>query len=356
MSTATLNGVTVSRARVQIPGWGNTWADCETVEDADASGPVSLAIGSLTLACAVLNGGAQTGRAAYTLCGGKGKWPEELRAKPYRNDAGVSAATVMQDAARDVGETLAITGADLARRLGPHFARRKAPAYHILNALYPEGWYVNAAGVTVIGARPTAVEVPDAPVVKEYAAQGRYVLAPEEMQLAAYVPGATFRGERIADVEIHVEPDSLRVVLCTAPTFARRLTAWRTLFEAFDPWRIYRAPHEFRVLAPGDRLTVQPVRSVNGLPMLTDVPVRWAPGVKATVLPGALVVVQFIEGDPSRPCVTSGDAVGAPGFEPVTMQLGGPVGLGVAYQGSTVQAGPWAGAVLLGSTTVSVRP
>jgi hypothetical protein len=73
-------------------------------------------------------------------------------------------------------------------------------------------------------------------------------------------------------------------------------------------------------------------------------------------MPGELVLVCFADGDPSRPQVFAHDHADAPGWMPLAFQIGGPLGLPIAFMGATVQAGPFAGAITSGSTLAKVRP
>jgi hypothetical protein len=89
------------------------------------------------------------------------------------------------------------------------------------------------------------------------------------------------------------------------------------------------------------------------MPELSRVPVR--PGVsgcKNMVLPGELVMVSFADGDPSRPFVFAHDAPDAPGWMPLTIELGGPGALGVARMTDPVIAGPFAGTIVSASARV----
>jgi hypothetical protein len=106
----------------------------------------------------------------------------------------------------------------------------------------------------------------------------------------------------------------------------------------------FRGAYEYRVVSQqGNRLNLQPARSVLGLPDLARVPVRLAPGYRADFAPGSLCLVQFVNADPARPVVTSGDDPDSPGWMPIGIELGGPGALGVVRLGDTVQAGPFAG-------------
>lgn len=349
MSLATLAGVPIARATTQIPAWGLAWADVDLAEA--ESLPMAMAtldIAGQPFVGTLVSGGVFEGRAAYHWVAGAGGWRNEIKAKAYANDAGVKASTVLADAAREVGETLA---SPPSTKLGPHFARRKGTASSMLHELAPRGWYVDAAGVTCFGARPTVAYVGDAVRVTRDPRMGLIELATED--ISQLLPGVQIDGASAAtDVEYSLDAARLTVRVYCAPTPARRLAAWADLLDALDPRRAYRCPYEYRVLSQtGERLNVQPVRVACGMPELARVPVRGPFGLKATVTPGALVLVGFADGDPSRPQVTAGPAWDDPGWMPTAILLGLTPQLGIARQTDPVVAGPFAGTITMGSLT-----
>lgn len=351
MSLAALDGHAVTRGLVQVPAWGAWWADLDLADAEELTGAVTLTIGGATMQGTIVHGGAVDGRAAYRVVGGAGGWGRELPRRAYANDAGVKASLVLVDAARAAGETVAGLP---TTRLGSHFARAEGPASAVLNLLAPRAWYVDADGVTRLGARPTAAYSGDGTRTRVDPAGRVIEVATEE--IGELVPGVTVDGSAPAtDVEYQIDPQRLTVRVYTgAPAHAnRRARALGAILDALDPWRRYRGTFEFRVVTQsGDRLNLQPVRAASGLPDLARVPMRLPPGVRADYTPGALVLVTFVDGDPSRPCVISGDAPDAPGWMPVALELGGPGALGVARLTDPVIAGPFAGAITGGSARV----
>lgn len=355
MSLATLSTSAVTRCRVQVPAWGCWWAGVDLAEPAAITGTVALTIAGTAMTCTKIGGGAANGRAAYRMVSGAGGWGKDTPKKSYADDSGVKLSKVLGDLAREVGETL---GTVPTTRLGPRYARPAAPAYETLNALAPKNWYVDFAGVTHIGARSSAAYTGNAPRVRVDPAIGVIDLAVDS--LAQFLPGVTVDGSLPAtDVEIDLTPERLtaRVYANAQSSTSARLEAMAEVLAALDPRARFRTLYEYRVVVQvGDRLNLQPVRVADKLDDLAGVPVRGPAGIGATVLPGETVVVAFLGGDPSRPCVIAHDERDAPGWMPLAMVLGGPVALPIAYQGSTAQCGPFGGAVLLGSTLASVRP
>lgn len=351
-AAATLNGQPCTRARVQVPDWGCWWADVDLAEaEALTAGTAAtLVIADKTLVGTVVSGGAVHGKAAYRIVAGAGGWGRELKRKAYRNDAGGKVASVITDAARECGET--VEGLPTTR-IGPHPTRPEGPASRVLNTLTPRAWRVDFDGVTRFGARTAATYTGDG-ARSRVDPQGAIVEIATDA-IANLLPGVSVDGSAPAtDVEYWLDAKRLTVKVYSSAQTSRRLAALRKIFAALFPELRYSGTFEFRVVSQsGERLNLQPVRVGLGMPELVGVPVRpGMAGLKATVTPGELVLVTFADRDPSRPQVISHDAPDAPGWMPVTLELGGPGALGVARQTDAVIAGPFIGTITAGSARV----
>lgn len=357
MSLATIDGLPVSRLRAQVPDWGAWWVDLDCTSDEPVTGTVELLIAGEELHGAIASGGVNAGgRSRYRVVGGKGKWGSELPRKPYLDDAGVRVSKVLDDLAREAGETIA----DLpSTRQGPHYARAEGPAADTLNLLAPRNWYIDFAGVTHFGRRAASTYEEDAPRTENPEAR---VVELTVDTIAGLVPGVVLDGRLPAtDVEYELTGSRLVARVYSGSKRSRRRQALYDLVRSLFPHLAYVGTWEYRVLAQqGERLTLMPARSATNLPALRAVPVRpGIPGAKGTVLPGELVLVTFADPSlgPSRPQVFAHDHADSPGWlATVDLSLGGPAALPIAYQGSLVQAGPFAGVVTLGSTFGKVRP
>lgn len=350
MTTVEISGHPCTAALLTVPGVG-LWYACVDVADAvTLSGSITLRFLDTIWQGYVIAGGPVDGRSRYRIVAGRGGWGRELPPKAYQNDAGLTAARLLSDAASEAGEVLS---SPPTTRLGVHFDRPRGPASFALNLLAPRSWFARADGVVAFGAR-TALPAPPLPTVRRDPA-GRVVELAATESVAGIFPGAPTEYGVAADVELELGPDGVRARLYAAVAApSRRALAYARLLAAADPGGRFRGMFEYRVVSQtAERLNLQPVRSRADLPDLARVPVRaGVPGVRAQHAPGSQVIVAFLDADPSRPAVVAFDHPSAPGWMPLTLELGGPAPLGVARITDTVQAGPFAGVVTSGSLRV----
>ena len=227
---------------------------------------------------------------------------------------------MLRDAAVACGESI---GTVASSSVGPAFARHRGPASRVLEALVPRGWYVDEAGVTQIGSRAAVTWTGAATRITNDEAQRRYELAPST--LVGLLPGAIVDGVEALDVEHVLDGEGkLRTTLWGGPVApsARLPEALRRIVEHYTAQHRYRGVWEYRVvLQTGQRLDLQAVRASSGMPDLRGVRVRPSAGCRASLTLGSIVLVAFVNGDPSRPVVTSTDEADAPGFVPATLYL-----------------------------------
>lgn len=351
MSLVTINGHTCSGARVQCADWGCWWFDATLTEPVALSGAASISFAGESLQGTIIAGGAVDGRAAYRVVGGRGGWGKEIGPKSYLDDGGVKASTAIGDAARESGET--VDGAP-DTRVGPVFTRATGTASQALNELAPRAWRVDFDGATRFGKRATTSYTGSAVLTGRDLSRGIYTFVAEDV--AGFLPGVTIEGSAPStDVEYELVGDKPLIVRVWAGGLASRaLNAIERIVLGLFPDLRYRGAFEYRVVTQsGERLNLQPVRSATGMPDLQGVAVRpGMAGLKCQALLGSLVVVQFLDADPSRPVVTGFDAPDAPGWMPLMLELGGPGALGVARIGDSVVAGPYAGVITSGSARV----
>lgn len=317
MSTATLNGSRATHARVEIPSHGIWWAEVSLDTEVTLSGAATLVIADLTLRGTIMSGGPTHGKSHYRIAAGAGGWGSMLPAKAYANDAGVKLSTVVGDAAREAGETVA----DLpTTRLGPSYVRESAPAARALEALAPAAWYVGEDGTTRLGRRAAADLNVEAQLGDFDTANSTQPLT--ATAIATIVPGIRVNGLEAVDVQHEVTPEGLRSTLWFGET-SRKIAALRRVVLAALPDYRFRGVYEYRIATvEGERLNLQPIRSSLGMPDLRRVFVRpGVPGFKATHTLGARVLVGFVDADRSRPVVLSFEDADGAGFIPGGLTL-----------------------------------
>lgn len=341
--TVTLNGIAASACTLSIPGTGLWYAGVDLAEAKALTGKVELIVLDTIYQGYVVAGGVVDGRARYRVVAGAGGWGRELAPRAYANDAGITAAKVINDVAGEAGELA--PASPPTTTLGRHFNRPRLPASFVLNLIAPRAWYARADGVVAFGARPL-LTASSLPVVERNPA-AQCVTVAITNSAAGLLPGIATEYGAAADVEIEVGADGIRARLYASAATSRRAEAFARLLDAHDPGRRFRGVHEYRVVSQsGERLNLQPVRSRAALADLARVPVRaGVPGVKATHAPGSQVLVAFLDGDPARPAVVGFDDPEQPGWVPIALQLGPTPALGIARRTDAVQAGPFAGVI-----------
>jgi hypothetical protein len=312
MSTATANDLRVLSCAVELPAKGIWHADVETDGDEPLSGAVTIKLADATFVGTMRSGGVRNGRGTWKIVGGKGGWASTVKRKGYTSDAGVKIQTVIEDAARDAGETLRGT---TSTRLGSHYTRVEGLASESLALL--DAWYVDVDGATVIGAR-AASSYTAALVVKEKDDAGARVKVAAD-SIVGIVPGATIDGIVAVDVRHTLDTEGLRTTVWgDLPS-----NQWRSLILAALPQLRYAGMFEYRVVSQeGMRLNLQCTRVSTGLPDLRRVPFSpGIPGASATVTPGCVVLVAFVNSDPSRPVVIGFADFESPGHPALIITL-----------------------------------
>jgi hypothetical protein len=324
VSTVTIDDRVVVRARVQLPAFGVWWADVEIAEAVAMSGAVVVRVSDLELHGTIVSGGPYQGASRYRIAAGAAGWGRNAPAKSYANDLGVKRSTVLTDAAAVAGETLDAATIPTGT-VGTAYVREAGACSLALHHLAPEAWYVGEDGVTRIGRRPSQALTSEAIRVNTDLARGVVELAADSV--AQIVPGVVVDDLEAVDVQHELADKKLRTTLWTTglASTSRRVAAMRRLVLQLMPDVRFRGVFEYRIATQeGDRLNLQAVRASQGLPDLSRVRVRpGVPGARADHVLGSLVLVAFVDAEPTRPVVISFDDAEAPGFAPDRLDLVG---------------------------------
>lgn len=346
-----VNGQSVRTLKLQVSAVGPWVADVDLTAAAALSGSVALTVGSTTLRGTVVPQQTSTFalQTSARIVGGAAGWSKLLTPKAYHNDAGVKAQLITQDAARECGETLG-TFAPTLERVGVDFVRANEPASKVIEyAAGGAAWWVDYAGITHVGTRPTGSLAPSAYVLQQYNGRERTAqLAIDD--LAALEIGSIITDERldgpqiIHDFEVTTtngSPLRASVWFGGLPNEAGRLGGLLRSIIAHATAGELPGIYRYRVatMNADGRVDLQAVRKQAGLPDLRSTS-QW-PGIAGaaiTLTLGAEVLVQFIDSDPSQPVITGYVGEAGPGFVPVSIALCGSE-QAAARQGDLVQSG-----------------
>lgn len=311
MTTLSINGIPAVSVRLLVP-WTGVWiADVDvdlSIVPALPTGPVLLKIGERVLQGTVdpRLSGKHGAKATARVLGGAGGWDKTVRPLHLHNPAGVTSIAVITATAAEVQERAVVA---LPTVLGTDYVRAAGPASRVLSGL---SWHVDFSGTTIVGPR---VPIPMSPTVDildwepgEQLAEVGYsdILMPGTILLSPNMGPVTVR-----DVEQTFGPGGARAKAWCSASEPRG--AGGELGQALSDLAreacgvAYLRSYRYRVVvqALDGRLTLQAVSRTAGLPDV--LPVAFWPstaGVVAELVPGTIVVVAFLEGNPSLPIVT----------------------------------------------------
>lgn len=344
----------VIRCELHVPGIGPWYADLDFDDTAALSGRVTITSGSTSLVGTVspAYSGAFLGASRVRVVAGGAGWGQDLVQKAYHNDAGVKSVTVARDAALAAGEVLgsflpatAYMGVDYCRaRTGSGVT---CPASRVLaDAAHGTPWRVGYDGVTVVEhVSETDIDPRIARVIDPVDVRARLLTLGID-DLSGVRLGMRIQDDRLDSVYVVREyrvlayGSSITAQCWCAPSegaarLPRLLGAIARAATDDHIWGRWR----YRVVsqASDGRLSLQAVNKTSRLPDQILVPqMMGAPGVTADLKAGATVLVEFLEGDASLPCVTGYSPQSDQQFVPTEIILGGTAGSGVARIGDTV--------------------
>ncbi len=361
--TIAINGHRVTRMVVSVP-FSGVWsveADYDQRLPVDQlEGRVDVQLGPTLLRGTLdplLTGSFQLSSRCH-VHGGAAAWSQQVPARAYHSDAGVRSKLVLDDLAREVGETWGTQVPPLVS-LGNDFVRQAGPASRVLlQVLGTTPWWVDYAGVTHAGVRAQA-EIVGQYEILDFDARFKVATIalddPGAIGIGSVLRARLDEPRVVRELTINVTPDQVRVKAWCPETTTwganRLLRDLETITREALPELPFLGTYRYRVVLPnpGDhRWVLQAVASGMGLPDISPVSVH--PGVAGAVAQlalGSVVLVSFIEGSPSMPYIHAFTPRDQSGYLPVELALDAT---------TRVQVGPSADLVEIGSGTETPPP
>src|SRR5258708_6814050 len=121
-----------------MPFYGTWSADVLLATSETIPTKVTLQVGSLSLSGTVVRTASFAGSRSARIVGGGGGWRKTIPSKGYSHPGGLQLSTVLNDAARESGETISISS-DVT--LGTSWTRSRAKAEQQLHLLTGGRWW-----------------------------------------------------------------------------------------------------------------------------------------------------------------------------------------------------------------------
>lgn len=325
-----LGGALLVGVKLTVAWRGPWFAECVFDDEAaTVNGSAPLVIDTSTWRGTIDEGSSGTYgfQRRSRIVAGAGAWGKLLPPKHYHSDSGVSARRVAEDAAREAGETLGAF-APASATIGIDYTRGAGTASRALeDAIGATDWYVDAAGVTRVGARTIVTPDPTAYEVLSFDPMSR-IAELAVYDVAAIVPGAQLvvgvdAPITIREVELTIDADTMRArAWCGEARRGRLAESVGAIVERLTDGKLFGMWRYRVVRMSGDRVELQAISL--GVPDV--LPISMAPGgagLHAILTPSAEVLVQFVEGDRTRPVVTHFAGKDGVGHLPIELALCG---------------------------------
>lgn len=192
-SFATLGGVPIVSGSLVIPLYGMWAGDVRVATGVEMPDSVEIVLGNLTMVGHVYRQRAFAGATSCRLVAGTGGWREMVTARQYYFAGGVPLRMVIQDVAKEVGETAVV---DSDESIGDAYVRQADRASLVLRQLAGANWYVDNDGVTQISAWPSDPVQSAFTIEEQDPARGLVTVATEDY--ASWMPGCTFAAPNLA--------------------------------------------------------------------------------------------------------------------------------------------------------------
>lgn len=312
--TLLLNAIRATAVRTLIPCHGPWIADLDVDGDLPTapSGISVITIGTATMRGTVdEDASGRRGDAAQArVVAGAGGWQKTVPKRHFEASSGVLSTAIFAATAAEVRETVVDTSPAI---VGVSYARSEGPASRVLHG---RSWYVDLAGVTIVGPRPTLPATPDIEILD----WNPSTHALRFSSTSIVQPGTVFTDAKFGtlvarDVEQTFDASGARgTAWCSSSSRATAGTKLAQMLRSVAREAVadvYLRPHRYRVVTtrPDKRLVLQAVEKTSGVPDL--VPCAFWPsaaGVTAELPNGAIVVVEFLDGNPAFPAITHVEA------------------------------------------------
>ncbi len=314
MSVVMLNQSRVIGINLTMPTFGTWFADLVLASTDTIPASSTLTVGDLVLACSVRRQASFAGSKSVRVVGGGNGWSKVLPAKGYSQLTGVKLSTVLNDVARECGETINVA---TDRNIGQHYQRERAKGERVLKILLGGKWYVDTKGVTQIAPRPSKAVTAPFTANEWSGAKGKFTISTEA--ISQWLPGATFTGLTIAGTQtvssLSVDAGNdgvLRLtVLNTDGPQERLLTDIRALIRSEIASLTYAGVWEYTIAAsagmPGIATTIDATPTNPIVPPVTNCALAPELGIVAPPIAGTKCRIRFVNSDPTRPeCVALG--------------------------------------------------
>lgn len=326
----TVAGIVATSFVLHVPPVGPWWADAVLDGNPRLEGRVDVVLSeTLTLRGTVV--GTSTSefgsQVSTRIVAGAASWATLLPARGYHSDSGVSARTVAADAATAAGETLGDFRPG-APTVGIDYVRASGQAATALEAaIMGAAWWVAYDGTTVVGRRSTSTPASGSYQLLEFDPVNRIAVI-EANDLGAIVVGSVLAAEErlptaqtVRELRLEVTAESSRIVAWCGDLDAERgrlARALEVVVRRILSERVYGAVRYRVMRTSGDRAELQAIS--DGFPNIG--PISYAPGIggaHAELAEGAEVLVEFIEGDPSKPRITHFAGKDGTGWTPISL-------------------------------------
>lgn len=310
-----LNGSRWTTGRITFPRYGVWTAEVVLANSepiSPAAGGCAIKIGNLALKGTVIPGrmASFAGARSVLIVGGYGGWRKVLPPRGYSHSSGLMLSTVVNDAARECGEKMVVTG-DLP--IGAAYARRggrpEDVAERVLRDVLGGKWWVDTDGTTRNAERASTPIKSAFTVEKWSGSRGRFLIATEAYE--DWMPGRTFSAptvtttQTISTVSIIAEnAGTVRLEVLTDTNKEDRLQDQiRNIIRDEMAAMGFAALVEYVVrAATPSAADLEVADPSTGWPSLLSVPMF--PGLlgeKVTATVGAHAVVAFLNADPTKP-------------------------------------------------------